>query len=68
MASRNLDHYRQEIKTILYSVEEINLEDKENITSLMSDLTVKNAALVLKKIVIEAKTRKDFLESQASNH
>lgn len=61
------EHYRQEIKSILYAVQDIKQDEKDTIHSMMSDLTIENAALMLKKIVLEARERRNFLQSQTSD-
>ena len=64
--TEQIDPYRAEIKSILYAMHDMKQEEKDNICSMMDNLTVEHAALMLKKIVIEAKNRKDFLAMQSS--
>ncbi len=51
------DYYTKQIEELLCSVESISDKERSHLTSMLGDLDIKEALLVLKGVVLEAQGR-----------
>lgn len=51
------DYYAKQIEELLCSVESITDKERSHLTSMLSDLDIKEALLVLKGVILEAQGR-----------